>query len=76
LPFRDFLARVRKLIPLVGDDEHYSSIARNLENGSLRQPAQPMSDRELAEAIAEFRKSAPSDISRGVLGGAFNPRKK
>jgi hypothetical protein len=74
MPFRDFLLRVRKLIPL-DDDEHYKSIARDLESGFFRQPVQPMSDSELASAIAEFRKAAPTAASRGALGDAFNPRK-
>lgn len=76
MPFRDFLARIRKIIPLVGADEHYKSIAADLESGALRQPVQPMSDAELGRAIAEFRKSAPSNVSREILGSSFNPKRK
>jgi hypothetical protein len=35
-----------------------------------------MSDSELAAAIAEFRKTAPSTASRNTLGDAFNPNLK
>ena len=75
MPFRDFLARIRKLIPL-DDSEHYKSIAKDLESGFFRQPVQPMSDNELARAIAEFRKAIPSVATRGTLGDAFNPRER
>jgi hypothetical protein len=74
MPFREFLGRIRQLIPLESDG-HYRSISRDLESGALRQPVQPMSDRELAHAIAEFRKSAPSTASREVLDDAFNPKR-
>jgi hypothetical protein len=74
MPFREFLGRIRKLIPSESDG-HYTSISRDLESGALRQPVKPMSDRELAHAIAEFRKSAPSTASRGRLDDAFNPEK-
>jgi hypothetical protein len=56
--------------------EHYKSIAKDLESGFFRQPVQPMSDNELARAIAEFRKAIPSVATRGTLGDAFNPREK
>jgi hypothetical protein len=36
----------------------------------LRPPATPMSDRELGEAIAEFRKDAPSAEAVSDLGPA------
>ena len=75
MPFRNFLARIRKLLPLESDI-HYASISKSMESGTLRQPVQPMSDRELAEAIAEFRKTVPSAASRKTLGIAFNPEKK
>ncbi|SFM26929.1 hypothetical protein SAMN03159423_0308 [Bradyrhizobium sp. NFR13] len=74
MPFQQFLARVRQLFPL-GDDEHYCSVARDLESGALRHPVQPMSDSELAAAIAEFRKTPLSEQSRNTLRDAFNPKK-
>jgi hypothetical protein len=74
MPYRDFLARIRSL--LSSDfDAQYTSISRDLESGALRQPVQPMSDKELADAIAEFRKSAPSAASSARLARAFNPKK-
>ena len=75
MPFRIFLARIRKLLPLE-TDSHYKSISSDLESGALRQPVQPMTDAELAASIAEFRKTAPSEASRGKLGDAFNPKAK
>jgi hypothetical protein len=74
MPFRGFLARIRKLLPL-DLDIHYASIAKDLQSGALRQPVQPMSDRELAAAIAEFQKTTPSAASSKTLGNAFNPKK-
>jgi hypothetical protein len=44
-------------------------------DGSLHQPVNPMSDAELAKAIAEFAKTQPSAGSIKTLGGRFNQRK-
>lgn len=67
LPISTLLARIRKLIPNPQDD-HYEEIVRGFDNGALRPPATPMSDRELAQAIAEFLKEAPSAENVGSLG--------
>lgn len=72
MPFRQFLARIRELIS-TDHQEHYMAISRDLEIGALRQPAQPMSDSELAAAMAEFVKHRPSDASRDALNARFNP---
>jgi hypothetical protein len=53
LPIAALLARIRKLIPR-RDDRHYDEIVRSFGNGALRAPTAPMSDRELAHAIADF----------------------
>ena len=52
MPISALLARIRKLIP--AQDDHYEEIVRGFGNGALRPPPSPMSDRELARAIAEF----------------------
>jgi hypothetical protein len=75
MPFRQFLARVQSLMS--NDDvEHYDAIARDLEGGRLRQPAQPMTDSELAAAMAEFLVAPPTDASRASLNRRFNPPDK
>lgn len=72
LPISTLLARIRKLIPDPHDD-HYEEIARGFGNGALRSPPSPMSDRELARAIAEFLKEAPSAESVSSLGRKLDP---
>lgn len=74
MPFSAILARIRKLI-LVHESEHYAAIERGFRDGSLHQPVNPMSDAELAEAIAEFTNKQPSAGSIKTLGGRFNPKK-
>lgn len=74
MPFRQFLGRIRELIS-PHHSEHFAAISRDFENGALRQPAQPMSDRELADAMAEFVRVKPSDRSRDALNARFNPSK-
>ena len=66
MPIATLLARIRKLIPR-RDDRHYDEIVRGFGNGALRPPAAPMSDRELAHAIADFLKDSPSTESVGNL---------
>ncbi len=72
MPIATLLARIRKLIPGRHDD-HYDEIARGFGNGALRVPPTPMSDHELARAIAEFLKEAPSVDSVGTLGRRLDP---
>ena len=72
LPIATLLARIRKLIPRRQDD-HYEEIARGFGNGDLRAPSTPMSDRELAHAIAEFLRKTPSVDSVGTLGRRLDP---
>ncbi len=66
------LARIRKLIPR-RDDRHYDEIVRGFGNGALRPPATPMSDRELAQAIADFLKDSPSTESVSSLDRRIDP---
>jgi len=72
LPIAALLARIRKLIPK-RDDSHYDEIVRSFGNGALRPPAAPMSDRELADAIADFLKDSPSAESVGSLDRRIDP---
>ncbi|WP_407194408.1 hypothetical protein [Bradyrhizobium sp. STM 3566] len=55
------------------DDEHYDEIVRSFGVGALRPPPTPMSDRELAQAIAEFLKQQPSSESVATLGRRLDP---
>lgn len=67
LPLSALLARIRRLVPK-SRDRHYDEIVRNFSVGTLRPPSTPMSDRELARAIAEFLKEQPSSSSIATLG--------
>lgn len=66
------LARIRKLIPGYGD-AHYDEIVRSFGNGALRAPATPISDPELARAIADFLKDSPSAQAVGNLDRRIDP---
>ncbi|MFK4486887.1 hypothetical protein [Bradyrhizobium sp. USDA 336] len=72
LPLSALLARIRKLAPK-SEDEHYDEIVRSFGVGTLRPPPTPMSDRELAQAIAEFLKEQPSSESVATLGRRLDP---
>jgi len=72
MPIATLLARIRKLIPR-RDDRHYDEIVRGFGNGALRTPATPMSDRELALAIADFLKDSPSAESVSNLDRRIDP---
>ena len=72
VPISALLARIRKLVPHRQDD-HYDEIVRGFGNGALRVPPTPMSDHELARAIADFLKEAPSVDSVSTLGRRLDP---
>jgi hypothetical protein len=72
LPISALLARIRKLIPDRQQDR-YEEIVRGFGNGALRPPPSPMSDRELARAIAEFLRDTPSAESVSSLGRKLDP---
>ena len=72
MPISALLARIRKLVPQRHDD-HYQEIVRGFGNGALHVPPTPMSDRELAQAIADFLRDAPSVGSVGTLGRRLDP---
>jgi hypothetical protein len=72
VPISALLVRIRKLIPKQ-NDRHYDEIVRGFGVGELRTPASPMSDRELAQAIADFMKDAPSAEAVSSLGRRLNP---
>ncbi|MGY3467236.1 hypothetical protein ACVW0I_004107 [Bradyrhizobium sp. LM6.11] len=72
MPISALLARIRRLLPGSGN-EHYDEIVRNFGVGTLRPPPTPMSDGELARAIAEFLKETPSSSSVATLGRRIDP---
>ncbi|MDG9697272.1 hypothetical protein QC281_45315, partial [Streptomyces sp. DH17] len=72
LPISALLARIRRLVPKTRD-RHYDEIVRNFGVGALRPPPTPMSDGELAKAIAEFLKDTPSTESVATLGRRLDP---
>lgn len=72
LPISALLARIRKLVPK-SNAQHYDEIVRSFGVGALRPPPTPMSDGELARAIAEFLKDSPSPESVATLGRRFDP---
>jgi hypothetical protein len=66
------LARIRRLVPR-SNAKHYDEIVRSFGVGTLRPPPTPMSDGELARAIAEFLKDSPSAQSVAALGRRLDP---
>jgi hypothetical protein len=72
LPISALLARIRRLIPGTSE-QHYDEIVRNFGVGALRPPSTPMSDGELARAIAEFLREKPSTQSVATLGRRLDP---
>ena len=72
MPISALLARIRWLVPKA-DNQHYEEIVRNFGVGTLRPPPTPMSDRELARAIAEFLREQPSSTSVAALGRRLDP---
>ncbi|MDA9439838.1 hypothetical protein XH98_11995 [Bradyrhizobium sp. CCBAU 51745] len=72
MPISALLARIRRLVP-ANDTPHYDEIVRNFGTGALRPPPTPMSDGELARAIAEFLKSSPSPEAVATLGRRLDP---
>jgi hypothetical protein len=72
MPISTLLARIRKLVPRQRD-KHYEEIVRGFGVGELRPPVTPMSDRELARAIAEFLKETPSAETVSSLGRKLDP---
>ncbi|WGD48714.1 hypothetical protein QA641_24015 [Bradyrhizobium sp. CB1650] len=72
MPISALLARIRRLIPKA-KDQHYDEIVRNFGVGTLRPPPTPMSDGELARAIAEFLKDSPSSETVASLRRRLDP---
>jgi hypothetical protein len=70
------ISRSHPELGFVNKVEHYDAIDRDIESGALRQPAYPMTDSELAAAIAELVATTPSDTSRASLNRRFNPSEK
>ncbi|WP_456703492.1 hypothetical protein [Bradyrhizobium sp. USDA 4449] len=72
MPISALLNRIRRLVPKT-KTQHYEEIVRNFGVGALRAPPTPMSDGELARAIAEFLKDSPSAESVAALGRRLDP---
>ncbi len=72
LPMCLLLARIRRLVPGHQDD-HYEEIVRHFGVDALRPPPTPMSDRELARAIAEFLREAPAAEAMSNPGRRLDP---
>ena len=72
MPISALLARIRRLVPGT-NEQHYDEIVRNFSVGALRPPPTPMSDGELARAIAEFLKATPSTETVAKLGRRLAP---
>ncbi len=72
LPISALLLRIRRLVP-EANAQHYDAIVRNVGLGALRPPPTPMSDSELARAIAEFLADPPSAESVAALGRRLDP---
>jgi hypothetical protein len=72
LPISALLGRIRRLVPKT-NAQHYDEIVRNFGVGSLHPPPTPMSDGELAGAIAEFLKASPSTETVATLGRRLDP---
>ncbi len=72
MPLSALLTRIRRMVPR-SDDQHYDEIVRSFGVGTLHPPPTPMSDRELARAIAEFLREQPSSESVATLGRRLDP---
>lgn len=72
MPIAALLARIRQLIPR-RNDEHYEEIVRGFGIGALHPPPTPMTDHELAHAIAEFLRDSPSAVTLSDLGRRLDP---
>lgn len=66
MPYIGFLARIRRLF--AAPNPHLDVIAEAFAKGTLKQPAQPMSDHDLARAIREFQNMPLSDAALKKLG--------
>jgi hypothetical protein len=69
LAYIAFLARIRRLFTT--PSPYLEVIADAFADGTLKQPAQPMSDQELARAIRDFQSMPMSDASLKKLGARF-----
>ena len=72
MPISALLARIRRLVPNT-NEQQYDEIVRNFGVGALRPPPTPMTDGELARAIAEFLKATPSTETVATLGRRLDP---
>jgi|tagenome__1003787_1003787.scaffolds.fasta_scaffold20531950_2 hypothetical protein len=73
LPYIAFLARIRRLF--TAPSPHLGVIADAFAQGTLKQPAQPMSDQELARAIRDFQSMPLSTASLTKLAARFTEPK-
>jgi hypothetical protein len=73
MPYTAFLGRIRRLF--TARSPHLDLIADAFARGRLKQPAQPMSDQELARAIREFQSMPLCETSLNRLGARFTASK-
>ena len=73
VPYIGFLARIRRLF--TAPSPHLDIIADAFAEGTLKGPAQPMSDHELARAIRDFQALPPSAASLAGLAARFKERR-
>ena len=73
MPYIAFMTRVRRLF--TRSSPHSGLIADPFAQCTLRRPAQPMSDHELARAIREFQNMPLSDAALRKPGARLvNPK--
>ena len=73
LPYIAFLARIRRLF--TAPSPHLDVIADAFAQGTLKQPAQPMSDQQLARAIRDFQSMPLSEASLKQLAARLADKK-
>ena len=64
------LERIRSLFASEAS-AHLDCISESLKDGTLKEPARPMSDQELARAIREFRSAPVSNWTLTKLSRRF-----
>jgi hypothetical protein len=73
MPYTAILKQIRLLVP-AKLDEHYESIRRGFEDGTLTAPRLSISQMQLARAISEFTSFPPNEASIETLQRRLNPK--
>ena len=71
MPYTAILKQIRLLFP-AKLDEHYESIRRGFEDGTLMAPRLSISQMQLARAISEFTSFPPTEASIKTLQRRLN----